>query len=484
MDIFNNIKINVAYNKIIVYNANGKPFYATSNIEHYNVHPWHTIACKPLHTIENELDIKFPYTLSENDSILIQNTLSKYASQNLENIFDNTYGTFTKGTIDEFYSNKEEFIYPIVLYNNDLFSKYESIEFSDVLINAMHDGYGKIVFLQPTEGFFGQKDSNFIWIDTLCKKYNFKKESVIVVTSNMKAGDIFNNLVDNEIITNSFIVYPYSHFKNNIWFYSGKKLNPNTKESMKVAFNESLESNKNFKKVKHFLNFNRVLKTHRIALFGEFNSNEKLKNKAITTLSGIENGNKLHCHNVMTAHIDNDYKYSKEKLLSFFKDYDSTKHSIYDEPDLENNKASNFNIKAHNQTFVNVVSESLINDDTIFFSEKIYKPIFAAQPFILFGNPYSLQKLKEEGFQTFDKWWDESYDTEIIFSKRLEKIVHILEEIASWDYQKCFEITQEMENVFINNFEKMLLDDDILNLYKILSNTSTVPKINFTKKLI
>jgi len=30
----------------------------------------------------------------------------------------------------------------------------------------------------------------------------------------------------------------------------------------------------------------------------------------------------------------------------------------------------------------------------------------------------------------------------------------------------------------------MLLDDDILNLYKILSNTSTVPKINFTKKLI
>ena len=44
--------------------------------------------------------------------------------------------------------------------------------YDDVLINAMHDGYGKIVFLQPTEGFFGQKDSNFIWIDTLCKKYN------------------------------------------------------------------------------------------------------------------------------------------------------------------------------------------------------------------------------------------------------------------------------------------------------------------------
>jgi hypothetical protein len=483
MDIFKNLKINVAYNRIIVYDVNNIPLFATSNIENYNVHPWHTIACKPLSIIEDELGIKFPHTYSQSDSELIKSTLSKYTSQNLEHIFDNTYNTFRKGTVDGFYSKKEKFIYPIILYNNDLFNKYESIELSDVLIKSLHEGYGKIVFMQPTEGFFGQQDSNFIWIDNLCKKYNFTKQSVIVITSNMKAGDTFNKLINNRIITNSFIVYPHSHFKNNIWFHSGKKLNPKTKALMQEVFNASLNSNKNYKKIKHFLNFNRVLKTHRIALFGEFNSNDKLKGKAITTLSRIENGNKLHCYDVMNAHISNDYRHSKEKLLSFYKDYDSTKHSIYDEPDLENNKASNFNVSAHNKTFVNVVSESLINDDAIFFSEKIFKPMFAAQPFILFGNPNSLEKLKEAGIQTFDKWWDESYDREINFSKRLEKIVDVLEEIASWDYEKCFQITQEMESVLINNFEKMLLDDDIINLYKVLSNGEIATK-NFIKKLI
>lgn len=483
MDIFKDLKINVAYNKIIVYDVNNTPLFATSNIENYDVHPWFTITSKSTNIVEQELGIQFPYTLSKNDSPSIVSTLNKYANQNLEYIIDNTYSTFKKGTIDEFYLNKEKFIYPIVLYTNDLFNKYESIELSEVLIKSIHCGYGKIVFMQLTEGFFGIQPNHYIWIDSLCKKYNFNKNQVIVLTANMKADIIFNNLVNTKIINNSFIVYPHPHFKNNIWFFSGKKLNPKTKVSMQSVFNSSINLNRSVKKLKHFLNFNRIVKPHRIALFGEFNSNDKLKGTSITTLGGTTDGNARYCYGVLNACINHDYKHSKERLLSFYESYDSTKHSIYDEPDLENNKASNFNVSAHNKTFVNVVSESLIDNDSIFFSEKIFKPIFAAQPFILFGNPNSLTKLKEMGFQTFNRWWDESYDTEVDFSKRLEKIVDVLEEIASWDYEKCFQITQEMESVLINNFEKMLLDDDIINLYKVLSN-DTIPPTNFIKKLI
>ena len=88
--------------------------------------------------------------------------------------------------------------------------------------------------------------------------------------------------------------------------------------------------------------------------------------------------------------------------------------------------------------------------------------------------PKLIKMLQSMGFKTFDKWWDESYDEETEFSKRLEKIVNVLEEISSWSLDECFRITQEMEEVLVHNFNHMLSDDDIFNLFKLLtSNTNT-----------
>ena len=168
----------------------------------------------------------------------------------------------------------------------------------------------------------------------------------------------------------------------------------------------------------------------------------------------------------MYNYIDGNYKHSKEKLIEFYRRYDSTISSIYDEPDLENNKATNLNLEAHTTSFVNIVTESLINNPSIFFSEKTFKPMFCAQPFILIGNPNSLTKLKEYGFQTFDKWWDESYDTESDFTNRLGKIIDIMEEISTWDKEKMYKITKEMESVFVNNFNVMVNTDEIYQTYK------------------
>lgn len=92
--------------------------------------------------------------------------------------------------------------------------------------------------------------------------------------------------------------------------------------------------------------------------------------------------------------------------------------------------------------------------------------MFCAQPFILIGNPNSLTKLKEYGFQTFDKWWDESYDTESDFTNRLGKIIDIMEEISTWDKEKMYKITKEMESVFINNFNVMVNTNEIYETYK------------------
>jgi hypothetical protein len=479
-----NLKINVAYDNILVYDENGKPLYGTSNVAHYDIHPWHTITHKPLSVVEEELGIKFPYFLKNNDDVQLKHELFQFASQNLENILDNTYENMVKNTVKHFYDNNQKFIYPVVLYNNDLFIRYETMNLNDMVIESIKNKMAKLVFIQPTEGFFGMNDNEFIWLNKLSKKYSLNSDDVIMITANMQAKDRQYELISRGIIEDNFTVYPYSYFEHNIWFHYGKKLNIFTKNSLSNIFYNMLQNNKTIKKNIHFLNFNRVPKLHRLLLFAELNLNENLKGKSITTLGGTPEMDSDEYSKIISVNIPNEYKHSKEKLFEFYKTYDSKKHSTYDVEDLENNKAGIFNKEAHGRSFLNIISESMVDNTTIFFSEKTFKPILACQPFIMCGNPHSLKKLKELGYMTFDRWWDESYDDEINFIKRMEKIIDVLEEISKWDMDKCFRVTQEMEEVLTNNFFKFISDKDIDDVLYFLSFKDENINNNKNKKLI
>jgi len=166
-------------------------------------------------------------------------------------------------------------------------------------------------------------------------------------------------------------------------------------------------------------------------MFNELNINEKLKGKSITTLRGKD---KNYYFDIIN--------WEKQTLSS----------------------GAHLNIKAHLDSFVNIVTETLFDDQSIFLTEKTYKPIYMCHPFIIFGNPYSLRKLKELGYKTFDKWWDESYDDETDVNVRFQKIVIILEKITEWDMDKCFEIKKEMEETLIHNYKKMFDTTEITNL--------------------
>jgi hypothetical protein len=124
----------------------------------------------------------------------------------------------------------------------------------------------------------------------------------------------------------------------------------------------------------------------------------------------------------------------------------------FDGLDLHVNLANNFEESFHKKTFVSLVSETSASKDLIFFSEKIFKPIYACQPFIISGNPNSLKKLKELGFKTFDKWWDESYDEEIRFEHRLEKIMKILTDISLKTDEELVTMLNEMEDILVHNY--------------------------------
>jgi hypothetical protein len=234
-----------------------------------------------------------------------------------------------------------------------------------------------------------------------------------------------------------------------------------------------IDYNRLEKKNNHILCFNGIPRLNRLLIFGELNTNLKLKNKYITSLRNTFTNNSNQFYEDVIG------KTESQPILDFYKNYNSLNNCVYDKKIWGDVSVWHHDINeiAHLNSFVNVVTEPLRVDTSVFFTEKIYKPMYMCQPFIIFGNPHSLKKLKEYGFKTFNKWWDESYDDETDLNIRLEKITKVLEEIASWDFDKCFTITNEMETTLIHNYKKVMSNDAMVDLYsKLQTNTKVIKK--------
>lgn len=103
--------------------------------------------------------------------------------------------------------------------------------------------------------------------------------------------------------------------------------------------------------------------------------------------------------------------------------------------------------------FVGIITETRFGQPQANFSEKVLHPIRCRRPFVIVAPPFTLQYLKELGFKTFDKWWDESYDLETDHFKRLEKIYDLIDYIDTLNIEKMKEIHHEMTDIFEHNLQ-------------------------------
>ena len=74
-------------------------------------------------------------------------------------------------------------------------------------------------------------------------------------------------------------------------------------------------------------------------------------------------------------------------------------------------------------------------------------------PFFEVGNPHTLKKLKELGFKTFDRIWDESYDNELDLNTRIEKIISEVKKLTNISLEELHEKIQKTKNICIYNRE-------------------------------
>jgi len=89
-------------------------------------------------------------------------------------------------------------------------------------------------------------------------------------------------------------------------------------------------------------------------------------------------------------------------------------------------------------------------------TEKIYKAIAWQHPFVLVSTCGSLAYLKRMGFKTFSDFWDESYDSELNHTDRMNKIIDLLKQIASWDRPAQVNFLTQVQPIIKHNAELLL----------------------------
>jgi len=126
------------------------------------------------------------------------------------------------------------------------------------------------------------------------------------------------------------------------------------------------------------------------------------------------------------------------------------------------NLAINLNKKIYEETFVSIVSETIIDNNSVFLSEKIWKPIMLGHPFMIVGSNNMLEKLKEFGYKTFDRWFDETYDIAANLKEKNNIILNNLKKYENMSIEELKNIRKEMHEVCLHN--KKVFDEKINNM--------------------
>jgi len=135
-------------------------------------------------------------------------------------------------------------------------------------------------------------------------------------------------------------------------------------------------------------------------------------------------------------------------------------------------------------TDIEVVLETLFDDQRQQLTEKALRPIACAQPFILASTAGSLEYLRSYGFKTYEHIWDEQYDLVTDPKERLIRIVDLMKQIANWDPETRFNKMTQAQ--IIADYNKKLFfsvewRNKIIDEYKNnLSNAMIIMKDNIT----
>lgn len=109
-------------------------------------------------------------------------------------------------------------------------------------------------------------------------------------------------------------------------------------------------------------------------------------------------------------------------------------------------------VKTRRNCFFDVVSETGVGDDYLGLTEKPFWATMNSLPIILMGPKNSLQLFRDFGFQTFDKYIDESYDN-LSGDERTHAVYNLIRQLEAIPQVEKLELYESMRPVLEHNYE-------------------------------
>jgi hypothetical protein len=107
----------------------------------------------------------------------------------------------------------------------------------------------------------------------------------------------------------------------------------------------------------------------------------------------------------------------------------------------------------YQNSLVSIITETNFDWTELTATEKTWKPAKEKHPFIMVGTAGALRTLREFGFQTFDEFWDESYDEIEDPKRRLYEIIKVCKDIASWSPEQILDFKCRVKPIVDHNFK-------------------------------
>lgn len=325
----------------------------------------------------------------------------------------------------------EKYVYPIkirgagqILQGIDP-NRSLSIFLSDRIVKDCRDGKCKVLFHELWEGHGENTSQYYNFFTRIAETYDIPKQSIGFADSNLLTP-YFGEIT-------GFKGFSVLYFEANLY---AKYL-----RASKEHAEPEILSNKLSRRPKHFVNLNRRTKPHRTIIAAEMFYNHS--NKA--TWSHLDKPERLpKLGKQLSSYINIDYKF--KVAMPRILDVDVFTNDI------------DINHSLQGSAYINILTESIFfgSGDSIFLTEKTFKPILYGQPFIIVGCPYSLRYLRDEGYATFSPYINEEYDEITNNSKRMVAIIEEIRRLSALSEDEMYELNCNLIEVCTHNYQNFL----------------------------
>lgn len=352
----------------------------------------------------------------------------------------------------------------------------------NIVVIGLHGGWSKLKLDPIRKWFVSNQYRNQAWNDSNCKiMLDYCEEGIAdcVMFDDLHSWIIENNLIGRILYNTSSVNIKELYLK---WCVRNKTTPAMETVSYGYFFNaifprkQWIKGNKLLAhypdsdwsdRLQRFICLNRRPWPHRVLLLTLLKHYDIINDGAVSMPKHFSEPEINWSENEFN--IVQNWNNLKESVNGYFDNLDNDFWAMYnslpkiaDTTKFEVNQALDLNLGFYQNYPINLISETFFFTDSIFPSEKIWKPMLMGQIFIVMSSAGYLQALRNFGFKTFHPFINEEYDLMNDPIERSHAIVKSLKEIVNLstvDFQSLIENCKPI----VQHNKKLITNVDKIN---------------------